>query len=113
MPERAGLTPAVATVAVAPGTNIGTAVPANHRRYIYSIKTFNAFAGANDLVLTRTGPIDVDTLSHLAGGDMVMIPDDLREDSLPIYILDPADQLLGVASAGNCFVRILFVDVQD
>jgi len=112
MPERAGLFPAVATVAIAPGTNIGTVVPANHRRFIYSIKTWNAFAGANDVVLTRNGT-DVDTLHHIAGGDMVVMPDDPREDSLPIYILDAGEQLLGVSSAGNCFVRIIFEDAVE
>jgi len=111
MPVRSELTitPAVAALG---GTNIGTAVPANHHRYVYSIKTENQFAGPNDLTMSiAAGNLDV--ISHLAAGDMREDPEVLLENSLPLYILEAADQLVGTPSAGDCFVRISFVDSPD
>jgi len=112
MPKRSELTLTTVLAAVG-GTNIGTAVPANHRRYVYSIKTENQFAGPNDLTLS-VGAVNLDVISHLALGDMREDPEVLLENSLPIYIIEAAGQLVGTTSAaGNCFVRILFVDSQD
>jgi len=111
MPARSELILTTAVAAIA-GTNIGTAVPVHHRRYVYSIKTENQFAGPNILTMS-VGVVNVDVISHLAAGDMREDPEVLMEDSLPIYILEATEQLVGTPSAGNCFVRILFVDAVD
>lgn len=111
MPLRSELTLTTVVAALA-GTNIGTAVPAHHRRYVYSIKTENQFAGINDLTIS-VGAVNFDVISHLALGDMREDPEVLLENSLPLYILEAAEQLVGTPSGGNCFVRILFVDAVD
>jgi len=111
MPVRSALTPTTAVAALG-GTNIGTAVPADHRRYVYSIKTENQFAGPNVLTLS-VGAVNVDVIFHLALGDMREDPEVLLENSLPIYILEAAEQLVGTPDAGDCFVKILFVDAVD
>lgn len=106
--NKRALTPATA-VCPTGGLAIGSTVGASHRRYIYSIKTENQYAGSNVLTLTRNGTT-VDVLFHLGLGDMVSHPDEPKEDSLPIYILGPGETLTGTTDNGDCFVRILFAD---
>jgi len=97
------------------GIAFGTVVPANMRRYIYKIKTVNQFNGANQLQFGhQTAPaagVIVDYIDHVLIHDMWNDPDELKEDSLPIYIIPAGSQLWGLASAaGDIYVYIEYED---
>jgi len=108
MVRREELTSAYA-MCTAAGVDIGSAVPTNYRRYIYSIKTENEFAGANTLQVRRNGTV-IDRIAHSTQYEMWKDPDEVKEDGLPIYILGPGEQLSGITDNGNCWVRIQYVD---
>lgn len=70
----------------------GTAVPSNTRRYIYKIKTVNTYAGANQLEIGYSHDDGethdtLDYINHATEHEMWNDPDNLTEDSLPIYII--------------------------
>ena len=114
MPDKRALNSELAAV-----TNVGvtflSAVPANMRRYIYKIKTANQFAGANQLqfghITAPAAAVILDWIEHVLAGDMWNDPDEVNEDSLPIYIIPAGSQPYGIASAaGNIMVYILYED---
>lgn len=93
-----------------------TVAPANMRRYIYRIKTVNEFAGANTLTLNRGSATVVgaliDEIAHATQYEMWTDPDDLKEDSAPLYILEAAEGLWLSTDAGNCQVTIWYLDAE-
>jgi len=99
------------------GVAFGTHVPANMRRYIYKIKTANQFAGPNQLQFGHqtAAPANVvlDYIEHAVQYDMWNDPDELTEDSLPIYIIPAGSQPWGIASAaGDIMVYIVYEDAE-
>lgn len=93
-----------------------TVASANMRRYIYRIKTVNEFDGANMLSLNRGSATVVgaliDKIAHALQYDMWPDPDELKEDSAPLYILEAAEGLWLSTSAGDCQVTIWYVDAE-
>lgn len=101
--------------AAAVGAVLGTQVPDNMRRYIYRIKTNNQVAGANQLYLAYTDDAgvtlyDIDYIDHALQHEMVVDPDELTEDSLPIYIIPGGYYLWVVTDNGNCYVQLAYED---
>ena len=97
------------------GVAFGSHVPANMRRYIYKIKTANQFAGPNQLQFGHQTAVPaniiLDHIEHAVQYDMWNDPDELKEDSMPIYIVPAGSQLYGIASAaGNIMVYVLYED---
>jgi len=114
MVDKRGLNSVVGTITDA-GVAFGTAIPANMRRYIYKIKTANQFAGPNQLQFgyKPTGAaVILDYIEHANQYDMWNDPDEVKEDSAPIYILPAASQPYGIGSAagGTIYVYILYED---
>lgn len=104
-------------------TAFGTAVPTNMRRYYYKIHTLNLVAGVNVLTVSW-GPVagvtaDFETIGHVLLNDQYVDPEDgIKEDSLPIYIINggaatPAVNFLWLTtSVGNCTVSLWYEDGQ-
>ena len=112
--DKRGLNSVVGTITDA-GVAFGTVVPANMRRYIYKIKTANQFAGPNQLQFgyKPTGAaVILDYIEHANQYDMWNDPDEVKEDSAPIYILPAGSQPYGIGSAvgGTIYVFILYED---
>jgi len=116
MPDKRALNSVLGTVDnTVGGIAFGTAVPANMRRYIYKIKTANQFAGANQLqfghITAPAAGVTLDYIDHVLIHDMWNDPDDVQEDSAPIYILPAGSTPWGIASAaGDIYVYILYED---
>ena len=109
MPSRDELVPITATAILA-GATIGTAVPAGQRRYVYRVEVENQFAGANVVTLSRNG-VDIAVWGvGIAVGDMYIDPDELKENSLPLYIAEATEQFTVTSGAGDAFVRMTYVD---
>lgn len=114
MPDKRGLNSAIGDIAIG-GTSFGTTVPTNMRRYIYKIKTVNRFAGLNLLSFGhKTGAaaaVILDHIGHATEYEMWNDPDEVKEDSAPIYILPAGSKAYGICSAaGNIYVYILYED---
>jgi len=121
MISRDELLQAVATVTNA-DADIGTAIPANKRRFIYRIKLVNAFAGPNLLTLGKrengagaTTPIDYVQLA--VQYDIFRDPEELKEDAAPLYIIEGAgaggaSHMRGVMDAGNAYLSYWYVDAE-
>jgi len=94
--------------------SLGTAIPANMRRYVYRIKTVNQIAGLNELTLAR-GPaaaeVPIDYIAAVTQNEVYIDPDELKEDSAPIYIFEAADTNIRVITDnGNMRVFIIYAD---
>jgi len=114
MPDKRALNSALGVITNA-GVAFGSHVPANMRRYIYKIKTANQFAGPNQLQFGHqtAAPANVvlDWIEHAVQYDMWNDPDEIHDDSVPIYIIPAGSQPYGIASAaGNIMVYILYED---
>ena len=114
MPDKRALNSALGTITNA-GVPFGFAVPADMRRYIYKIKTANQFAGANQLQFGHQTAVPanviLDWIEHAVQYDMWNDPDEVHEDSAPIYIIPAGSQPYGIASAaGNIMVYIEYED---
>jgi len=111
--DKRALYSALGTITAA-GVSFGSAVPANMRRYIYKIKTANQFAGPNQLQIGhRTGvgvPVVLDRIEHATQYEMWNDPDELEEDSAPIYIIPAGATPYGITNNGNCLCYILYED---
>jgi hypothetical protein len=97
------------------GAVLGTAVGANMRRYIYRVKTNNQFAGANQLRLAYTNDggmtlYNLDYIDHALQHDMWLDPEELHEDSMPIYIVPGGYSLWIVTDNGNCYIQTEYED---
>ena len=114
MPDKRALNSVLGVVTNA-GVAFGSHVPADMRRYIYKIKTANQFAGANQLQFGHQTAVPaiviLDWIEHALQYDMWNDPDEVHDDSLPIYIIPAGSQPYGIASAaGNIMVYLLYED---
>lgn len=103
MLNRDDLKTTVATIGTSEA-NIGSAVPANMRRYIYKIKAINIFNGANLLSVGKreNGAGSTTWLDYVQAAvqyDTWVDPDELKEDSAPLYIVE------GKGSTGDSYLR--------
>jgi len=82
--------------------DVGSAIPQNMRRAIYKIKATNLFAGPNLLTLGKrenwvaAATVVVDYIQAVLQYDIWDSPDELKEDSAPLYIVEGA-----IASAAD------------
>jgi len=94
--------------------SLGSAIPANMRRYVYRIKAVNQFAGNNMLNLAR-GPaaaeVVIDHIQAATQYETYIDPDELKEDSAPLYIFEAVDANIRVmTNNGNMDVLIIYAD---
>jgi hypothetical protein len=112
--------------------DVGTAIPQNMRRCIYKIKATNLFAGPNLLTLGKrenwvaAATVVVDLIQAVLIYDIWNDPDELKEDSAPLYIVegaidDPTSLAWGVttgpshvravcSAAGQFFMTLWYTD---
>ena len=89
---------------------VGVAVPQNHRRFIYRIRFTNQVAGPNALSLGKREngagvTTAVDVIQAAVVNEMVNDPEELREDSAPLYVIDGPPGQAPVLPALNSLVR--------
>ena len=110
MVDKRGLQSELGTITAA-GLTFGTEVDSNMRRYIYKIKTNNQYDGENKL---QFGYDDVDHvldyINHETKGEMWNDPDELTENSLPIYIIPGGSTPYGKADQDSIYVYIEYED---
>lgn len=117
--NRDDLKTTVATITTA-DANVGSKVPQNMRRFIYAIKAINLFAGANLLTLGKRengagSTTTIDYVQHATQYETQKDPDELKEDSAPLYIVEGGGStgdsyLRAVTDNGNCYFTIWYVD---
>lgn len=93
----------VATVTTS-DANVGSAVPANMRRFIYAIKAINEHNAANLLTLGKreNGAGVTTTIDYVRWATQYETwkdPDELKEDSAPLYIVE------GGGDTGDSYLR--------
>jgi hypothetical protein len=91
---------------------LGTAVPQNMRRYIYRVKFISQFAGPNQFTLGKREngaavTTIVDYLQTVVLDEMVVDPDEVKEDAAPLYTIDGPPGNVPVAAALLSLVRIV------
>jgi len=99
--------------------DIGSAIPVNMRRYIYRVKVQDD-SGAPNLVelksqLTGAAAVVVDQFRLAVADETYVDPDELKEDSLPIYIITGSTSALVVqhlraVGTGNASLLIEYED---
>ena len=119
MLNRDDLKTEVATVGAADG-NVGSAIPQNMRRFIYAIKATNIFAGANLLTIGKreNGAGATTTIDYVQAATQYETwkdPDELKEDSAPLYIIEGAgttgaSYLRAVAGGASFYLTIWYID---
>jgi hypothetical protein len=112
--NRSELRTVTAAIAVGAGAEatIGSAIPENMRRFIYRIKFTNDIVAVNQLILGKRengagATTNIDTIQTVVAQEVVTDPDDLKEDSAPLYIIDgpPGNAGTTVGLAANSLVR--------
>ena len=112
----AGLRPLLA-LATAAAALVGTVVPANMVRYIYSIKTNNQVVGLNQLeigystAVLMPAYVGLDFIGHATQYEVWSNPDSLTEKSAPIYKIPAGNQIYLDTDVGNCYVLFAYEDV--
>lgn len=119
MLNRDDLKTAVATVGAA-DADVGSAIPQNMRRFIYAIKATNIFNGANLLTIGKrengaVGTTIIDYVQAAIQYDMWKDPDELKEDSAPLYIVEGAgaggaSHLRAEAGGASFYLTIWYID---
>lgn len=109
----------VATVTTA-DANVGSAIPANMKRFVYRVKMINLFAGANLLTLGKRedGAGATTTLDYFQAATQYegqADPDELQENAAPLYSVggkgDTGDSYLrAVTDNGNAYLTIWYID---
>jgi len=100
---------------------VGSAIPANMRRCIYKVKATNLFAGANRLTLGKreNGAVGTTVMDYIQTAliyDIWNDPDELKEDSAPLYIVEGAGTTGAstiralCSAAGNFYLTIWYED---
>lgn len=94
--------------------SLGTQIPTDMRRYVYRIKVINQFAGLNELTLAR-GPaaaeVPIDYIAAATENETYIDPDELKENSAPIYIFETIDEFIRVITDnGPMRVFIIYAD---
>lgn len=89
--------------------DVGSAIPANMRRCIYKIKATNLFAGVNRLTLRKIenggAVVTIDYIQAVLIYDIWNDPDELKEDSAPLYIVEGPVVTPTVPAVGASHVR--------
>jgi len=118
MLNRDDLKTEVATVGIAEA-DVGSAIPTNMRRFIYAIKAINIAAVANLLTLRKVedgGAAEtIDYVQAAVQYDMWKDPDELKEDSAPLYVIEGAgavgaSHLRAVAGVASFYLTIWYID---
>ena len=119
MLNRDDLKTEVATVGAADG-NVGSAIPQNMRRFIYAIKATNIFAGANLLTIGKRenaagATTIIDYVQAATQYETWKDPDELKEDSAPLYIIEGAgatgaSYLRAEAGGASFYLTIWYID---
>ncbi|MBA7669594.1 hypothetical protein ES703_77725 [subsurface metagenome] len=118
MLNRDDLKTEVATIGIAEA-DVGSAVPANMRRFIYAIKAINILNAANLLTLRKVeNAAAVETIDYVQAAaqyDMWKDPDELLEDSAPLYIIEGAgaagaSHLRAIAGGASFYLTIWYID---
>jgi hypothetical protein len=89
---------------------IGTVVPNNMRRRIYRVKFINTFAGVNRLIIGKrengaVGTTPIDYIQTAVPNQMECDPEDLLDDSAPLYTIEGPAQGVGITPVGTSVVR--------
>ncbi len=111
---------------------VGSAIPPNMSRYIYRAKFINSFAGPNQLLIGSrengaVGTTNLDTIQAAVQFEEIYDPDELHEDSAPIYTIHggpaqtipapaaaPATSLVRAATtAGVGILTLWYLDADD
>lgn len=84
--------------------NVGSKIPQNMRRFIYAIKAINEHNGANLLTLGKRengagATTTVDYIQFSTQYETQKDPDELKEDSAPLYIIE------GKGATGDSYLR--------
>lgn len=88
---------------------LGASIPQNMRRFIYRLRFTNLGAGANQLLVGKRengagATTNIDTLQAQVPGDFTD-PEELHEDSAPLYTIDGPPGNVPVALASQSLVR--------
>jgi len=114
------------TVTVTPAeADVGSAIPQDTKRSIYKIKVTNLVAGANRTQLRKIenggASTLIDQFQQEVLGENWYDPDDLKEDSAPLYIVEgpvvtpttPAagtSHIRAMTDVGNAYMTLWYVD---
>ena len=119
MLNRDDLKTELATVGIA-DADVGSAIPQNMRRFIYAIKATNIFNGANLLTLGKrengVGVTEIiDYVQAATQYETWKDPDELLEDSAPLYIVEGAgttgaSYLRAEAGGASFYLTIWYID---
>ncbi len=100
--------------------NFGSAIPANHNRYIYRVKMQNLQNGNNLLTLGKRengagATTVVDYIQAALQYDFITDPEQLEENAAPLYIIggkgSTGDSYVrAVTDNGNAYLTIWYVD---
>ena len=101
--------------------DIGTDVPVNMRRYIYRVKVQDD-SGAANLVelksqLGAAAAVVVDQFRLVTPDETYVDPDELREDALPLYIIEGSTSKtvgmsLRAVGTGNASILLEYEDAE-
>jgi hypothetical protein len=99
------------TAAVGAEATIGTAVLQNMRRFIYRIRFVNGAVGVNTLLVGKRengagATTNLDTIQTVVPNEMVTDPDEFKEDSAPLYVIDGPPGNVAVAVGFLSLVRM-------
>lgn len=91
----------------------GTVVPSNMRRYIYRVKVQDDSGAANLVEVKKQIPPAaaevVDQFRLVTPNETYVDPDELREDALPLYILEAGCHMRAVGT-GNASLLLEYED---
>ncbi|MBU2060178.1 MAG: hypothetical protein KKB38_20905 [Gammaproteobacteria bacterium] len=90
---------------------LGSAIPQNMRRFIYRVRFINLGVGVNQLLIGKRenaagATTNIDTLESNVAGEMITDPDELHDDSAPLYVVDGPPGNVPVAVGFNSLVRV-------
>ena len=98
----------VATIGVAEA-NVGSAIPSNMRRVIYRWKWINTFVGANVISLKKIENGGASALldygSATLVNDQLVDPEELKEDSAPLFIVEGPPDTTDPLYVGTSYIR--------
>ena len=102
--------PTAVPAGVGAEVTVGSAIPQNHRRFIYRIRFTNLGVGPSILMLGKrengaAATTAVDNIQAVILDEMITDPEELREDSAPLYVIDGPPGQAPVAAALQSLVR--------
>ena len=109
---------AIATAGAAGGKNLGSRIQTSRIREVYWIKIINRHTATNTIRIQERatgGSPRLKDLWTMPTGDYLSHPDELKENSLPIYVIrtDTASvkYMRATCDNGGAFIRILYRDL--